>query len=155
MAKERTKTRPIHLTYRSVEKVLVEPDDKDRFMITARAAAIACKQAEDEKEWVEKFKQFLLYISQWCAQHDDDVSAAYVDIGDGVLDILICTTGEGYRFDLDDTLTELDLALVKEFPWCIAEVMQVPGKAKEGQMSFEKAILVYGDGKRSSEAGKS
>jgi hypothetical protein len=159
MAKANSKTSPIHLHYRSVEKVLVEPDDKDRFIMTAREAARACKhmekQAEVEKEWIDKFNQFLVYISNWCKEHRKDVLAAYVDVSDGALSILICTEGDGYRFDLDDTLTDLDLAIVREFPWCVAEVMQMPKKAKDGQMSFEKAILVYGNGKRSQETGDS
>jgi hypothetical protein len=155
MAKERTRSRPIHLNYRSVKQVLVEPEDQDRFMMTAKEAARACKQAEDEKGWVDRFNEFLIFLGEWCKAHSADVAAGYVDIGDGGLDILICTEGAGYREDFEDTLTDLDLDIVKKFPWCVAEVAQIPCKAKEGQMSFERAILVYGDGKRAPETGDS
>lgn len=154
MAKERTAApRPIRLNFRSVEQVLVEPGDEDRFLITAREAARACKVAQDEKEWKETFDQFLIYLQRWCKSHKDKVAACYVGIGDGTLSIVVCTKAAEYDFDFEDVITDLDLDLVKKFPWCVAEVMQVPSSLKDGQPSLEQAIMVYGDGSRTQATG--
>jgi hypothetical protein len=154
MAEERAaRSRPIRIGFQSVEKVLVEPEDNDRFLITAREAARACKQAEDNKEWGENFSQFLVFLEKWAKSKKDKLDALFLDIGDGSLTVLACTPGENYDFGFDDELSELDLAIVDRFPWCIAEVMQVPTRLKESQISFEKAIQIYGDGTRTQTAG--
>jgi hypothetical protein len=74
------------------------------------------------------------------------VRATYVYPGDGFLNALVCIQGEDYRFDFDDAVTELDIDLARQFDWLTAEVMQAPEKAREGHVSLEEAILVYGDG---------
>jgi hypothetical protein len=148
-------TGPIHLNVRSVRQVVVEPEDENRFMMTAKEAARACERSQNEKELRDQFNQVLLYLYQWCENHSSDVQAAYAYPGDGFLNILICTRGEDYRFDLDDSVTELTLALVQQFDWLTAEVLQVPESAREGHSPLEKAILVYGDGGGSSTASDS
>jgi hypothetical protein len=137
---------PIRLNFRSIQQVVVEPEDENRFLMTAREATRACEQAQGEKELREQFTQFMLYLHKWCEAHADEVCAAYVYPGDGFLNILVCTRGDGYRFDFDDQVTELDIDVARQFGWLRAEVMQVPESAREGQVSLEKAILVYGDG---------
>jgi hypothetical protein len=146
-------TGPIHLSIRSVQQVVVEPEDENRFMMTAKEATRACEQAQTEKELREAFSRFLVYLHDWCKDRSDEVSAAYVYPGDGFLNILICTRGDTYRLDFDDPVTELDIDLTRQFPWMAAEVMQVPEGAREGHVSLEKAIVVYGDGSRSHPAG--
>lgn len=156
MAEKRAKeNEPIRLSVRSVEKVLVEPEDEDRFCVTSREAARACQQMENDKEWKERFDQFLLHLQHWGKEHAVRVNSILVDIGDGSLSVMVCTPGEEYDFGIDDELSGLDIEIVQKFPWCVAEVMQIPGKVKDGQLSLEKAILVYGDGSRASEASRS
>lgn len=140
---------PIHLDFRSVEKILVIPDNEDRFFVTKREAAQACKRAEDEREWQEDFDRFLVYLHRWGTDHQDKVNSVLIKVSDGSLNVLVCTLGEWYDTDLDDMISELDLALVGEFPWLIADVIQVPQSVVRGdRIPFEKAIQVYGDGKR-------
>jgi hypothetical protein len=137
---------PIHLDVRSVQQVVVHPQDENRFMMTAKEAAKACERAQNEKELREQFSEFLLYLRGWCERHAGRIRAAYVYSGDGFLNVLICTNGADYRFDFDDAVTQFDIDLTRQFDWLSAEVMQVPETAREGHISLEKAILVYGDG---------
>ena len=143
---------PIRLSFRSEQRVVVEPDDKDRFIITMREAAQACQQAEDNKEWEDAFQEFLVDLEQWGESHSDRVRSVYVYIGDGTLNILVGNNLDEYDSDLDDTLSDLDISLVQKFPWLVADVMQIPGEVRP-RIPFEKAILVYGDGKRTSATG--
>lgn len=148
-----TSMEPIRLSFRSETKVVVEPDDEDRFVLTVREAAQACKQAQDDKEWQTKFSGFLVYLEKWAETHSKRIRTVYVNVADGALNILIGTSGGAYDVDFDDIITELDIALVKEFPWLVAEVMQVPQCVQSDRIPYEKAILVYGDGKRPSKTG--
>ncbi len=145
MVEQRTATRPIHLNFRSVQQVVVEPADENRFMMTAKEAARACEVAQNEKDLREQFTQVLLYLRQWCLGNAE-VTACCVYPGDGFLNVLICTAGSEYRFNLDDAVTRLDIDLAQQFGWLTAEVIQMPETAREGHISLEKAILVYGDG---------
>ena len=140
-----TSAGPMHLDVRSVRQVIIHPEDEDRFMMTAKEAARACQQAQTEKDLREQFTQFLLYLREWCEKHAAEVRFAYAYSGDGFLNVLICTSGEDYRSEFDDAVTELDIALTKEFEWLAAEVLQAPESVREGHISLEKAILVYGD----------
>jgi hypothetical protein len=149
-----TSAGPIRLNYRSVQQVVVEKADEDRFLMTAREAARACEQAQDVKELLEQFKAFLVYLRDWCEKHAADLCAAYAYPGDGFLNVLLCTKGEGYRFDLDDAVTELDIDIARQFSWLAAEVLQAPERAREGHPSIEKAIIVYGDGSSTHLAGQ-
>jgi hypothetical protein len=148
MAKDRaTSSDPIRLSFRSEKRVMVEPEDEDRFFVTMREAAQACKQAQDDKQWQEKFNEFLVYLESWGEANANRLSSVLVSVGDGALNILICTPSDTYDEELDDPITALDLDLVKRFPWLVAEVMQVPSAAQGDRAPYEKAILVYGDGR--------
>lgn len=148
-----TSMEPIRLSFRNETKVVVEPDDEDRFVLTVREAAQACKQAQDDKEWQAKFNNFLVYLEKWAETHSQKIRTVCVTVADGALNILIATSGESYDVDFDDIITELDITLVKEFPWLVAEVMQVPQCVQSDRIPYEKAILVYGDGKGASRTG--
>lgn len=138
---------PVRLTFRSVEDVLIETDDEDRFLMTMKEAAHACKQAENEKKWQDDFKRFLHKVSQWCEAKAEHVRAGYVGVGDGALNVFICTKSATYNFDIEDELSDLDIELVQAFPWLIAEVVQIPLQVKEDQIFSETAVSVYGDGR--------
>lgn len=155
MGEQHTKTpAPIRLNFRSEERIVVEPDDKDRFVVTMKEAALACKRVENVKEWQDDFDRFLVYLEKWAETHANLVNSVFVNVGDGALTILVCTLNESYDTGLDDTITDLDLELVQKFPWLVAEVMQVPGSVQRGgRIPFEKVILVYGDGKRAQTKG--
>lgn len=144
---------PIHLNFRSVQQVVVEPEDENRFMMTAKEAARACESAQNMKDVREQFTQLLVHLHSWCAAHEA-VHAGYAYPGDGYLNILVCTKGERYRFDFDDEITDLDMDLTRRFDWLRAEVLQIPESAKEGNVALEKAILVYGDGSSPCGAGE-
>lgn len=156
MANDRTQAqdKAIRLDFRSVEQVVVVPEDEDRFMTTMREAAIACKKAQSEKEFKEEFDKFLIFLRDWFAEHEDRIRVGYVGVGDGTLNILACTRSSEYDFEFDGKLTDFDLEIVARFPWAIVDVIQLPSCAAESAISLEKAILVYGDGSPAPTAGR-
>jgi hypothetical protein len=142
------KTRPILLTYRSVEQVVVEPEDQDRFVTTVQDAARACKSAQAGSEWQTQFEQFLSRIHEWCKGFAV-VESSFVDVGDGGLRVSICTTNEDFDFDFEDEITELDIALAREFPNCLSEVTQIPRPVR-ARLDLSGAIMTYGDARTAS-----
>jgi len=80
MSDKLTPPEPIRLTFKSIENVLVESDDEDRFLMTMKEAAHACKQAQNQNEWQEDFKRFLHHVSQWCESHKEVVKAGVVGL---------------------------------------------------------------------------
>lgn len=152
MPKTQTGHKPITLHFQNAQRVMVVPDDKDRFFTTVGEAARACKQAQDNVEWAEQWNDFLAHIHRWCADRSQDVDAGYVMVGDG-LTVLICVSIEDYNFDLEDALTDLDLELSERFPLCCAEVMQIPNQRDlRAGLPDEAILVVYGDGQRTSAA---
>jgi hypothetical protein len=149
-----TTTRPIHLTFKSVEQVVVEPDDNDRFVTTSAEAARACQQAQATKEFQDEFKKFLSYIHGWCIEQAKAIESGYVDIGDGGLRVNICMKSDDFDFEFDDKITELDIKLAQEFPSCIAEVTQIPKQVcGKLELDAEYSLQVYGEAGRTPEAG--
>jgi len=125
---------------------VVEPEDENRFLLTAREAAGASAQTQNDKELLKEFNDLLIRVHAWCENHADSVVAAYVYGRNGLLNVVICTVGEHYRFDLDDAVTDLDLSLAQHYPSLASQVIQIPETARKGNLSLEKALIVYGDG---------
>ena len=136
---------PIQLSFRSIQQVVVEQADEDRFMMTAKEAARAYALAQNEKELREQFVQVILFLREWC-RHNSEVERCYGYPGDGHFNILVCTTGAEYRHDIEDQVTQLDVNLFRQFPWLRAELVHVPSSVADKNVTLEKAIVIYGKG---------
>lgn len=145
------KAKPIYLTYRSVEKVVVEPDDQDRFVTTVQDAARACKSAQVGTEWQAQFENFLARVHEWCEARKDRIDSSFVDVGDGGLRVNVCTSMADFDFDFEDEVTELDIELARDFPHCISEVSQIP-RPVLARLDLSDAIVTYGDSATASNA---
>lgn len=148
---ETTKTKPIHLNFKSTRQVVVAPDDEDRFVTTEGEAAKACKRAEDDKDFRKQFQSSLAYLNEWCEKFAGKVQAAYLTVGDSSLNVLICMRGEDYDFDFSDILVELDVKLAQSFPLCVFEVLQIPNQDALTRDLPGEGLWVYGDGSRARE----
>lgn len=138
---------PIRLHFSDQTIVVVTPDDEDRFTTTAAEAARACRQAQDNFQWRQEFNRFLAHIHGWCLARRESVTKAYVAFSNDGLNLFILTKGDGYRFDLDDMISALDIELAQEFQRCPTEVMHFPEAPVESLTSFldsSKALQVYG-----------
>jgi hypothetical protein len=150
-----TKSGPIELSFQSVKQVLVVADDGDRFFTTAREAARACKQADNDREFNEQFNSFLRRLHEWSLAHEKDVSALYVTVADSGLNVVACLESDEYKFDFEDSIVDLDIELAEKFPLCPAEVMQVPKQDSIISDLPAEALVVYDKGRRPQGTGKS
>ena len=139
---------PLRLHFKSERRVVVTTDDEDRFVTTARQAALACRRAQDEQEWKEEFQRFLGFINAWCEDHSEGIVRAYLGFGDEGLKVFLITKGDEYRFDLDELVARLDSELAVKFPGCPADLMHLPDRPLDALRSFfspPKALQLYGE----------
>ena len=141
-------TKPLRLDFRSRNPVVVVPENEDRFVTTAREAALACRQAQDAKEWQEEFERFLAHVNRWCGEHADHVDRGYLGFADEGLKVFLVTKASEYCFDLDDAVADLVVELTDLFPRCPTDVMHVPDRREEALHAFfspHSALQLYGE----------
>lgn len=139
---------PVRLSFESKQQVIVVPENEDRFLTTASAAALACQQAEAGKEFRSQFEDLLAFVHEWCEGQAAKVRACYLTVGDVGLNVIVCLQGDDYDFEFDDPIAELDLEIFRRFPKCKVEVMQIPNQeALTDQIptaSTSEVLLIYG-----------
>lgn len=132
----KAKVQPLRLDFRSERTVVVVPEDEDRFVVTSREAARACRRVADEEEWRSEFNDFLAKVHGWCEQHSEGIDGAYLALGDEGMKIFLVTIRDEYDFSLGDDVAKLGIELAGLFPGCPADVLHVPNMAPKDLQSF-------------------
>jgi hypothetical protein len=146
-AKMGTQTRhrgPVQLRFDG-GKVVVTPEDQDRFVLAADTAVEACQLMNAGLQLRQRFAdEFLARVFQWCQQFADRVSACYVAMRDGTLTVFVIVSREEYDFGLDDPLSDLE-AEMEEKGWS-SDFIQLPNGDADSRRAFfeeEKSIEIY------------
>lgn len=141
---------PIRISFRSVDKVFVEAEQEDRFLVTQQEASKACQQAQHAQDWLEKwrleFDALLKTLADWAANHADNIDGAFLVAGNDGLEVFIATSGSEYRDDLDDAITDLDIEINAAYPLCPTDIMHFPSEPGDTRHSFfsvDRAIQVW------------
>lgn len=125
--------------------VIVEPEDEDRFVMTAQSAVKACPDSQRWEEAIRTFKrEFLQPLIDWCARHGDRVQSCYIPVPVGHIQVFLVGTSPKYDFDLGRELAALELQLADR-GWRV-NVLQLPASAAEELQTYfntEGAIEVY------------
>jgi len=126
-------------------KVVVTPEDEDRFVITAQNAVKACQEHQRTNEAIKQFKSgLLLPLMEWCEANQHWVSACYVPVPVGYVQVFVVGKSPKYDFGLGTELAQLELALV-DAGWRV-NVLQIPHADDEELKTYfdpEGALLVY------------
>jgi hypothetical protein len=125
--------------------VVVEPQDEDRFVITAQSAVKACQDSQYIKQAIQRFKrEFLQPVYEWCRAHAGAVGACYVPVPMAYTQVFVVGTSPKYDFRLGDELAALELKLA-DAGWRV-QVLQIPASDEEDLRTYfntEGAIEVY------------
>ena len=144
MHTELTNKGPVQLRFDG-GKVVVTPEDQNRFVIAADRAVEACQLMDSGLQLRERFKEeFLTRLFQWCQQHADKIQGCYVAIRDGTLTVFVIGVSGTYDFDLDDPISELE-AEMQDKGWS-SDIIQLPAGDSDSRRAFfdeETSILVY------------
>jgi hypothetical protein len=134
---------PIHLRF-DAGKVVVTPEDQDRFVLASESAVQACQIMNASLQLRERFKEeFLAGLFRWCQDHADKVGECYVAISH-VLSVFIVGTSGKYDFSLDDPISDLEMAMDEKGWSC--DILQLPSNDTDSLKAFfnkEQSILVY------------
>lgn len=126
--------------------VIVEPEDEDRFVMTAQSAVMACKDHQRYQEAIRAFKQaFLQPLIEWCASHSGKVQACYVPFPSGHIQVFVIGSSPTYDFDLGRAVAALELKLF-DAGWQPVSIVLLPSAATEDLPTYfnmEGAIEVY------------
>lgn len=144
MGTELSRKGPVQLRFDD-GRVVVTPEDQDRFVLAADRAVEACQMMNAGLQLRQRFAdEFLARIFQWCQEHADRVSDCYVAMRDGTLTVFVMGPSAEYDFELDDPISELE-AEVEDKGWS-SDIIQLPARDGDSRRAFfdeEKAILVY------------
>jgi hypothetical protein len=126
-------------------KVVVTPEDQDRFVLAANSAVEACQMMNAGLQLRQRFAdEFLTRIYQWCQQYADRVNDCFVAMRDGTLTVFIIGAKGEYDFSLDDPISELE-AEMEDKGWS-SDVVQLPGDDADSRRTFfdeDTSIQVY------------
>jgi hypothetical protein len=124
---------------------MVTPEDQDIFFISAERATEACRDAVRHDERVARFgRGFLLPLHEWCVAHAASVSACYIPLPAGHVQVFVVTTSPRFDFGLAEEVAALEMQLAKA-GWRVG-VSQLPAADKESLSTFfnsEGALEVY------------
>lgn len=142
---DRSKMQVIRLGY-AAGKVVVTPEDEDRFVLTAQHAVTACQNHHRQDEAVKSFKiEFLGPLIDWCKRHADRVRACYIPVPLGYVQVFIVGSSYQYDFDLGRAISRLELELA-DSGWSV-NVLQLPNSDDEEDLqtyfAVEGALQAY------------
>jgi hypothetical protein len=126
-------------------KVVVTPEDQDRFVLAADSAVSACQMMNAGLELRRRFTdEYLTRVFQWSQQHADGIQSVYVAFQDVGLSVFVVGSSGEYDFKLDDPISDLE-AEMEDKGWT-CDIVQLPTGDVESRRSFfdeEKSIEVY------------
>lgn len=146
--------KPAKLSFADGE-VMVTPQDRDIFFISAKRATEACRDAVQTDQTFKRFEsEVLMPVHQWCETHADRVSACYLPIPAGLVRVFVITSSPKYDFALGEGLAALEMSLARA-GWRVS-VTQIPAAEGDSLGTFfspEGALEVYAQRVAASDQG--
>ena len=134
---------PVRLDYSEKNRqVVVCPKDNDMFVRSMEQIVEACVVHERTLQRAFRFKDqldgLLKKLAQWLLDNKHRVHKAFLAPHEGGLRFLIIKIGARYDGDLEDSLTDLDIAVATspEFDLLQLEVLCLPEVSMEAAHSF-------------------
>ncbi len=134
-----THPKPVLLRYfRKDQKIVVEPEDKDRYMITMREAVAACGAYLEELKFREQFRVLLNRCGVWINKHEKQIADAYMTIQDGGVLFLVIQEGKVRDSSLSNNLSALDIEIANDDNLSLLDVsvLVLPKGTKADVSSF-------------------
>ena len=106
---------PIRLGFdQKTRRVLVTPEDQDRFCMSVDEAIAACRAHVKHSEFDKQFRSLLNRLGEWVDEHGDRVKQGVVTLREGAILFLAVQRAAQYDGDLEDELTALDVAAARD-----------------------------------------
>lgn len=128
----------IQLRFGENDRVVVTPENEDRFALTMDEAVKACRAWESHQRFERQFRILIDVLKEWVQRHHDRVSQAHVTIRDGGLLFLVVMRKSHHDETLDESLTELDIEIANDpdLDLIRLSVLAIPNASEDNIASF-------------------
>ena len=118
-------------------RVVVEPENNDKFVTTAREAAAACQRHQEIKAFVAQLRKVMNRLA-WIVAHPSDIQGAFLTVRDGGLLFLLIRNSVPYNGGLETALTKLDLEIANsdEFDLLQLNALALPKSSDVSYRTF-------------------
>lgn len=137
---------PIQLHYKeTAHKVVVTPDNEDRFCTTVDSAIKACRAYNETTLFSKQFRDLLNYLANWISKNEDKIYKSFITIRDADLLFLIISKTRKYDRLFEDSLTQLDIDVAQnqDFHLIRLSVLNIPNTTTECTESFLYSNVAY------------
>src|SRR5262245_24168443 len=95
-------------------RVVVTPEDGDRFAITMELAIQGCKIAGQLDKFNRQLHVLMGHLADWTDRYSDDIDKVYLGLKDDGLLFLVVRKSKRYNREVEDALTDLDIAIAQD-----------------------------------------
>jgi len=107
-------SQPVQLRWSLADdKVVVTPEDQDRFVIRLNRAIEILQQAHHAEEFKKQFDLLVRLLAEW-VNHTSGVKQAFLAPREGALAFVVVRDACEYNDDFEDNLSELDYRLAND-----------------------------------------
>ena len=137
-ATDTTANEVIHLRYDDEGRVVVCPEDQDRFVLTKQEAAFACAVGQQQLLWGQQLHRLLNRLGQWLSAHADKVGSAWLSRRDSRLLFLVVRNSVPYDDAFEDELLDLyeEVFNSAEYALLRLDTLALPSMPKEATTAF-------------------
>jgi hypothetical protein len=120
------------------DKVQIETEDEDRFLVTVGEAIRACKAFDKFADFHRQIRRVVAILSVWIENHKSQIAEAYLAVRDVGLLFLIVQNAKAFDQELEDSLTDLDVAIAQDAELNLIKlsVLALPRASEESIHSF-------------------
>jgi len=134
-----TAARYIQLDYETNGRVIVTPQDSDRFVVTIQEAVATCQTAGEVLRYRHAFSEVLMpRLTEWLECHRTQVRKAFLTVRDGGLLFLVIRKKAECDPEFTAELAEFDMEVAQDsnLDLICLEVMALPDVSDEVALSF-------------------
>jgi hypothetical protein len=122
------------------QRVVVHPDDSDRFVMTASEAAKALRMFDqlDVMRFHSQFQLLLNHLGTWMAKNRNKLQRGILTRCEVGLLFVVCGLTPSYDSDLEDLLSDLDIEVANnsDFSKIRLSVRSIPSATDESVVAF-------------------
>lgn len=156
MAHHTRKSSALHLGHGDDTRVVITPEDMDKFVSTVSKVVSACVNHAQfeafERTMQDRFRALCKFVAEWCAARPTVDRALFDRRDGGTFFLLLVVRSDAPDAGLGDDVSEFDMHLYRDFPEYPMSVMTVPASRSGAASAFvdpDEALLIYAGTQRS------
>lgn len=125
--------------------VVLHPQNDDVFVRTGTQVIAACQLEISLDLWLKEITSLFSEVASWAQTRSEKIRSCYWVPRVGRVVFYFLPKGNQFDFDLAESLSDFNVALVNQFNVGMIELQQIPWAEAERFLDSETARCVYGD----------